>query len=301
MPGRDLDRFLTRLDEGALDAWLTAVVASSEDRGSLVGPDQTGSLGVFSRLGPGDALVPAERDPVTGLLGGSGGAGSRQQKQHQEEEEAPGDRSWLRRMTRRPKLLAAAVAGVVVLVGAGAAIAVGGNGSAPKAAPHSVPPVASATATTPAVPLSGLWRLALVAHRIPDNTNTSRTITQPMTGVCDGKGPCGLDMGFGLVALTPTGSGYHYEGSTRQNNPNDKCPAGVWQVALDMTMDLTDPLLPRSIATFSIDPGVYLKTGAGNATCRFNGEAGSWIGTPVPVTTATAGSSGSSAAAPAAP
>jgi hypothetical protein len=117
-------------------------------RGNVVGErreqlQQTGTTGVFGRVGDPAALVPVERDPVTGKSLDPRRARRDKRRQQSNRPSAP-----------RPKVLVAAAIGAVVLVGAGIAVAAtsGGSGGKHKTA---VPPTVTNGGTLPGGAVGG--------------------------------------------------------------------------------------------------------------------------------------------------
>ena len=117
VPQRLLEGFLSALDVGRLDDVLWSAVAAAPMLPLLSAAGQLADVGAFGGLGPVAGLVPSERDPLTGRIGG--GRGRREDKDRPDERPRP-------RKVPRALVAAAAVLGALVLVAALAA-ALGGD------------------------------------------------------------------------------------------------------------------------------------------------------------------------------
>ena len=112
VPGQRLGALLEQLDAGALDRTLHELLAGAARLPVLASAAQTGELGAYGAVGRIEDLVPGERDPLTGRIGGPRGPGSRRSKDRSEQTDPPN------RAPKRPptKVLAAAGAALVLVV-----------------------------------------------------------------------------------------------------------------------------------------------------------------------------------------
>ncbi len=130
VPDRHLERFLTLLDNGELDAVLAAIVAAPTVGTTFRLESEAGEVGIYDRVADPSALNPTERDVATGRIGG-GGRGGREHKHDQGARPHP-------RFT--PLRVAVLVGGAVAATATIAAIALAaGGGGSSKAAPPATP------------------------------------------------------------------------------------------------------------------------------------------------------------------
>jgi len=148
LPARDQGRFLSLLDEGALDEVIAKALRRSWARRVLVTSDQADRAGMWHDLRP-QGLVPAERD-LAGLLtrAGRGGSGHRDDAKQRADESSPSTPGGGPRLPLR--LVAVLVAGALVL-GAGLATAV----AMTRAPAETTPPPVVAASTSEAAPAPG--------------------------------------------------------------------------------------------------------------------------------------------------
>lgn len=124
VPGQRLAELLEQLDAGTLDGTLHDLLGHAARLPVLTSADQTGELGVYRSVGHAEDLLPGERDPLTGRIGGPRGPGSRRSKDRSEQAE-PADRA-----PKRPPTKVLAVAGAalaLVVVGGVVAAAMSGD------------------------------------------------------------------------------------------------------------------------------------------------------------------------------
>lgn len=148
LPARDQGRFLSLLDEGALDEVIAKALRRSWARRVLVTSDQADRAGMWHDLHP-QGLVPAERD-LAGLLtrAGRGGSGHRDDAKQRADESSPSTPGGGQRLPLR--LVAVLVAGALLL-GAGLATAV----AMTRARAETTPPPVVAASASEAAPAPG--------------------------------------------------------------------------------------------------------------------------------------------------
>jgi hypothetical protein len=88
LPSTALTEFLADFSSGRSAEWCRRVLCSSTFK-TLASTREIKSGGVFDDIRPGFSLNPAERDPLTGRLGGPGSPSSRQHKHDSAEELRP--------------------------------------------------------------------------------------------------------------------------------------------------------------------------------------------------------------------
>jgi hypothetical protein len=138
IPGARLAGTLHRLDRGELDATLRQLLASRDRLGTLSSSDQVTQVDAFGSISAAGRLVPRERDPLTGRVGGPGGPGSRRDKERQQDP--------ARRPPRPPRqLLLAGAAIAAVIVAIVAVIALSGDDADDLAATGGVVPTSPGT------------------------------------------------------------------------------------------------------------------------------------------------------------
>ena len=207
VPGTRLEPFLRQLDTGALDVSLRDLLSRVQTLPVLASSDQTRSVGAYRSLGDLRNLLPGERDPISGIVGGAGGPGSREHK-HDSQTPDHGSFSSGALKSRRLLAMAGASAAVVVVVGVtavvvaatgsddpgpgpGAAGPAGAGGSDPSsegAAPSggetSAPQVTESetTAVEPPTPFSGTYVGRLDSKGFPGYDGIDFTVA--CTDVC---------------------------------------------------------------------------------------------------------------------
>ena len=167
--------FLAELDAGRLDDLLfprgvrpTTVGPRASWRGrekeaamarELRGSDQARRAGLWDEVRP-EALVPAERDPLTGSLTGSadsdGGAKDRRTESSRSDASPPAGPRWVR--GRWP--VVAAAGAVALVVGVGGAVALANRGDGPRSAapsPTATPAPPPASGASPQHPRARWW------------------------------------------------------------------------------------------------------------------------------------------------
>ena len=173
IPRAALAQFFEDLDGGRLDEQISRFLASPPQGRVLQASDQTGSPGLFDELGSPGAIVPPERVPGRGVLGGAGGgtpADSRRNKN---------------RRARGPKrgLIAAGVVVAVLAVGGVAVLATQGGSKKSNVSAGGAP---SNAATPAAADFAGKYKVTFTVT----NTKTGAafvTIAPPNGTVIDGQ------------------------------------------------------------------------------------------------------------------
>ena len=223
LPADQVAEFRRLARMGDLDDVLAAALAAAPSGRVLDSVDQTGSVGVFDRVGSTDALTPDEIDPTTGrpfgLGGGHGGGAGRRAKREQASD--GGVAAGVTRASRtRRGLVAIAALVVVVLVGGGIAVATRG-GSKQAATPTTLPdtpPFAPTDADRREAHFDGTFSAVLT---ITDSDNATAPIgtredqTWSVTQTCSTV-PCTLDLSGSTKGSTtaPTAFSFTFDGST---------------------------------------------------------------------------------------
>jgi hypothetical protein len=214
IPRSALAQFVADLDAGRLDEQIAGFLASAPQGRVLQSSDQTGSPGLFDELASPGSIVPPERVPGRGLLGGSGGS-------------TPADarRNKNRRAPRARRFLVAG--GVIVAVVAAGAVALAARGGDEKTTSVAVGPAETSTtattATTVPLPFKGTFNStytvtavnagpSLVGGARVGNVTTSTAVVECDLVTCTFTAPSPVfDQGF--FGLTFTRTGDHFEGT----------------------------------------------------------------------------------------
>jgi hypothetical protein len=178
VPRRDLEGFLVALDGGRLDDVLRAAVEAAAARRlpPLRASNQLDELGAYATMTARDDLVPVERDPITGRLGGAGrgGRAARERK----------DRDSPKRRVPRSLVAVAAVLGILVLL---AALAAAVNRDEPDDEQVAAGGPAATTTLPPAAPTEGWSGTVSIVQSSKEPVSGSDATTQPF--------PLGVSLG----------------------------------------------------------------------------------------------------------
>ncbi len=140
VPRSGLTSFLDDLDAGRLDASIEAFLASPPAGRILRSATQAAKPGLFDAIGSHDSIVPSERVPTRGVLGGIGGGTPADARRNKNRRGRP------RRIPSPRALLVGATA--VAVIGAGAAVAVSRSDDTTKVASAAGAPTTTTVSTT---------------------------------------------------------------------------------------------------------------------------------------------------------
>ncbi|MEY2460439.1 MAG: hypothetical protein QOG30_2269 [Acidimicrobiaceae bacterium] len=233
IPRSALEQFLDDLDDGRLDAAINGFLASPPSGRVLRAADQASKPGLFDELASPGAIVPEERVPGRGPLGGFGGG-------------TPADarRNKNRRAPRPSRVLVTGVmvAAVIVLAAVALVAKSGDNKQTVATKPTSTAtevagsPVIKATFTaTFTVTSEKAGKAAHERVALGDATTSSVVVECDVVTCTLTSDSTGFDRG--LFGLTFTRSGDHLEGARSDSGGSDPC--AVFDAAnLSSTIDM---------------------------------------------------------------
>jgi hypothetical protein len=228
VPGARLEAFLLQLDSGALDVSLRDLLGRVPALPVLASSEQTRSVGVFRSLGDVRNLLPGERDPISGIVGGAGGPGSRE---HKHDSQTPDHGSFPSGALKSRRLLAmaGASAAVVVVVGVTAAVVAATGSDDPGPGPSAAGP-AGAGGSDPSADGASPTGAETTAPQVTESETSAVEASTPFSGTyvgrLDAKGFPGIDGIDFTVACTDVCT----VASDRLNRPAVKAsgtPAGA--------------------------------------------------------------------------
>ena len=282
IPRVALEQFLDDLDAGRLDAQISAFLSSPPQGRVLRASDQTTTPGLFDELASPGAIVPPERVPGRGALGGIGGGTPAEARRNKN------------RRPPRPRRLLVAGGVVVAVVAAGAVALASRGGDDKKVSVAAVAaPTTTTTTTTVPLPFHGAFNTtytvtfvnpgSTLSGPIPqvgdvttstaaiDCDATTCTITSPETR---------FDKGFLKIDLLYTLD--HFEGTRVDPAADNVCPQlGDTQLSttIDLVRDATGKVIRFTGTNTVFHPnGVEAQTGAG--TCSTEDLTTTFVGVP---------------------
>jgi hypothetical protein len=222
VPACQVAEFRRLARAGDLDDVLGEALAAAPTGRVLDSVDQTGSVGIFDRVGSTEGLTPDEIDPTTGrpfgLGGGRGGGAGRRAKREQASD--GGLATGVTRASRgRRGLVAIAALVVIVLVGGGIAVATRG-GSKHAATPTTLPdtpPFAPTDADRRDAHFDGTFAAVLTITESDNLTapiGTTEDQVWSVTQACSTV-PCTLDLNGSTdgSSAAPTQFSFTFDGS----------------------------------------------------------------------------------------